>query len=144
MQKLVLLLFLLPGIASAEMYRWVDKQGKVHYSQIRPPAAEGQPSVVAPAPAVNAPSSNDGLRRYAEQLGSANANRDQTRDRAQQESERKQQRCSQARGQLKLRNDYEGRTFSYDEKGDRSYWTAEQTQSERNRLQGEIAANCQD
>src|SRR5215216_1310827 len=39
--------------ASAQMYKWVDKDGKVHYSDKPPPGTKAQ--VIAPAPAKPAP-----------------------------------------------------------------------------------------
>jgi hypothetical protein len=43
----VFLLFLIGGIALAEVYKWVDESGKVHYGD-SPPAESGAESVALP------------------------------------------------------------------------------------------------
>jgi hypothetical protein len=42
MKAMLFLLVLLVSAAQAQTYRWVDKEGKVHYGDRPPPAAAGQ------------------------------------------------------------------------------------------------------
>jgi hypothetical protein len=42
MKAWLLLVLLCAGLAQAQTYRWVDKDGKVHYGDRPPPAAAGQ------------------------------------------------------------------------------------------------------
>lgn len=46
MPRLVLLCILLPGLASAQIYRWTDAQGRVHFGE--KPAAGATPVEVRP------------------------------------------------------------------------------------------------
>ena len=47
MRMLFCCLLLLPGVAAAEIYRWVDANGQVHFDQ-RPAAADAEPIEVKP------------------------------------------------------------------------------------------------
>lgn len=140
--RCLIVLLLIPFAAAAEMYRWVDAQGHVHYSQVRPAQAAAEKLAPAPPPAAEGGQSN--LSRYAEQLDQTRASLESRRAKQDEQAQRKQASCSQARGQLKLNGDFEGRTFSVDEKGERSYWTPEQHAQVRSQLQAQIAENCRD
>lgn len=143
MRKLIALLLCLPLTAAAEMYRWVDAKGKVHYSQVKPTGHEYEK--LAPAP----PASSSGggtaggsLSRYAAELEKSNNATDRQRARETAEQNNRRQRCTAARGALKFQHDFEGRIFSVDEQGERKYWSAEQSAQTRSRLDAEIAENC--
>jgi hypothetical protein len=51
---LALLVLLAAGSASAQMYRWVDQDGKVRYGDTPPPGVKASP-IKAPPPAASAP-----------------------------------------------------------------------------------------
>jgi hypothetical protein len=62
MKRLVTLALLLAALpASAVLYKWVDKDGKVHYSDQPPPESVKQSGVVnTPAPRASSPAPSDG------------------------------------------------------------------------------------
>lgn len=64
---LLLLALLAAGTAQAKMYKWVDEQGNIHYSQERPPQA-GVEEIKPPPPPADAPPAR--RQDAAEQTGS--------------------------------------------------------------------------
>jgi hypothetical protein len=73
MRKLAILITLtsamaLTGTASAAMYKWVDEEGNIHYSQTPPAGKETE--TIAPPPRVTAPA---GQQQKAEEEGESPA-----------------------------------------------------------------------
>lgn len=146
MRTLACLLLSLPLAATAEMYRWVDAKGKVHYSQVKPTGREFEKLAPA-APPVGAPAADrpaGGLAGYAAGLEKSNAETDQMRAQEAAAQEARRRRCGEARGGLRLQTEYEGRMFSINENGERQPWSAEQHAQARGQLETEIAENCQE
>jgi len=116
MKRLVILALLLAALpASAVLYKWVDKDGKVHYSDQPPPEGARQSGVVnAPAPGTSPPApSGDaasqaprGPKSAAElemefrkrRLEAAEA--DAKRQQEAQAAEEKQRNCTHAKNRL--------------------------------------------
>lgn len=140
MRLAAVLLILASAPAAAELYRWTDAQGRVHYSEVRPRQGQAQKIVPAPPPSPGAVPGD--LRNYVQQLESSNAERD--RNRAQGEEERRQRHagCLQARAEMRLRDEYQGRTFTLDENGQRVMLTPEQEAAARAGAQQRIADHC--
>ncbi|NIN36712.1 MAG: DUF4124 domain-containing protein, partial [Gammaproteobacteria bacterium] len=59
-----------PLQVSAQMYKWVDEAGTVHYSQSPPPAGI-QATVIKPPPAVDSDTARANLDRRLENLDKA-------------------------------------------------------------------------
>lgn len=115
---------------SAGITRWVDANGKVHYSDQPPPAtAKSQKQLdikTAPSAPQATPDKNDGEKSLAERelefrkrrVEAEEAVAKQAKDQA--EAKRKQDNCAQARRQLQALQD--GQKIShYDEKGERVF-----------------------
>lgn len=119
---LTIVLLLISFNSYADLHKWVDANGKVHYSDTAPPAgvkAETIHTHVSPA----APSA--AAKSFVEQAADINkANKEKsetakTEAQKQQEAQTKRQNCEQARNQLMtLRN--APRIMTYDNKGNRS------------------------
>ena len=133
--------------ASAQQFRWIDKDGRVQYGDTPPPGAKV--TRLKPPPAGSAPpaaASKDGKKplspeaafqkrqqeREAEEKKSAQASAD---------AEAKRQNCEAARGQL--RSIQAGQRMSTtNAQGERVFLDDAQIASERARAEQAVAANC--
>lgn len=146
MRKLALLLLSLslPFAAAAEMYRWVDAKGKVHYSQVKPTGQSYEKIASTSGAGPNAGAPREGLAEYASELEQSEQNAESERKQEASRRETQRRRCSEARGAQRFQKDFEGRVFSIDEKGERKPWTAEQHAQARAQVEAEIAENCRE
>jgi hypothetical protein len=105
-KSIAVLLFLVPALASAEMYRWVDEDGQVHYSEEMP---KGKYEVVPdPAP----PPGNEGLadvHAYVSAQDKARADAAAAAAKDQKVADADKQRCQGARQRKQMFADFEGR-----------------------------------
>lgn len=136
--SLLLLMLSLP--ASAQVYRWVDAQGKVHYTQTPPP--QGRYKEVPPAPPPGQLGGAPNLGEYAGKLQNEREKREQAQETAQKTAERRRHNCSSARRNRATLDRYEGRLFSATEDGGRERWTPEQIAAERAHADQVMAENC--
>ena len=112
-------LFVLSGVAHAEIFKWVDANGKVHYSD-RKSSTQAQTLNV--------------------KTGASTL--DQTSDEVEQRLQY-QQLCAALQDQLKSYNQGKYRWYELDEaSGDRKYLSDEQIEAKKQELQTEIKSNC--
>jgi len=86
-----------------QVYRWVDAQGNVHYSQTPPPDAVTKAKLVDVEPPPPDPSAVKQQRKLVESVNAADAAQQKAADAAQQQAQekaRKQQTCEAARKRL--------------------------------------------
>jgi hypothetical protein len=136
------------GGASAQQFRWIDKDGRVQYGDTPPPGVKAtrlKPPPAGSAPAPAAAASKDGKKlspeasfqkrqqeREAEEKKSAQASAD---------AEAKRQNCEAARSQL--RSIQAGQRMSTtNAQGERVFLDDAQIASERARAEQAVAANC--
>lgn len=150
-RKVLFALAFVPLLAQAQVYRWVDAQGKVHYTQTPPSTDPNAAQFVKPPPmmpagkgatAASPADKNKALAKIARDLEKANNKTDEARAKAEAQSAQREETCRDARGGMRARNDFGGRTFTMDENGERKYWTPEQEAQARDRLQKQIDDNC--
>lgn len=137
---LAVIVLALAPLASAQLYKWVDKDGKVHYSDQPPPAQASKQINVAPGPATPAPSA-------LEKDKALDKNRSEARDAAKkaEDAERiakqKQEECDRARSFLKgLENG--GRFVTFDAKGERVFMEQEQIDAETAKARKNVEEAC--
>lgn len=138
--RVLLCLLLLPGLAAAEIYRWTDANGQVHFSQ-RPTAAGAEPVEVKPQVV-----ERDQLTREREER--ANRFYDARREeQAQASAETLKRRAERQEECTKLRNALaeipEG--YSYyrpDADGERSYYSDKEVDTARQQLQSRVSERC--
>jgi hypothetical protein len=128
MRLLLLCALLLPALASAQIYRWTDAQGRVHFGE-QPGGSNAQPVEVKPQVV-----ERDAATREREERAQAQA----------QAAEAQAKRASECR---ELRNNLAqiqrgGRYFVGDEQGNRTYISDEELDSARSRLSTRIAERC--
>lgn len=137
----LLILALLPPLAAAQAYRWVDEKGQVHYSQV-PPKGKDVRRMGPPPP----PSANPNQDSLNQSLQKDQAGRDYMKDQLDQRAQRqaeKEQQCKQFREQLA----YMDRTppvrmTTTDDKGNVSRITEEQHRARRAELANAVSTSC--
>jgi len=147
-----ILLALLSLTVGAQVYRWVDKDGKVQYSDQPPPPG----ATKAEATRINASSSNAAASASAAAKASDKAaekgkpadkgsavNADAAKQSADNERQAKEteESCRATRAQLRTLQDG-GRITTTTPDGERSLMSDEQIAAEAAKLQKQIADNC--
>lgn len=133
---LALCLLLAPALAGAQAYRWVDADGRVHYSQT--PPAQGPYGQVAPPPP--SPGSSPHLKAL-EAAGQSPGEQAREQQQAATAERQRLQRCEQARRQS-ARMQGTGRYYSADSKGERSYLSPQQIDQQRAEAKAAVQEHC--
>ncbi len=139
MRALWLSLLLLPGMACAEIYRWTDAQGRVHYSE-KPAAGaekiEVKPQVMERDAATRA--SEERTQRFYEA-------RQQERDEAAAASSKTQaeraQECTELRNSL-ASLEQGGKFYQKDAAGELIYYSDTQIENAKANLRSRLSSRC--
>lgn len=135
-----LLLLITPSLGWSEAYRWVDENGRVHYTQTPPPS--GEYGRVAPAPPPSGSSPNlDQLRDYNDAADKGRLKERQQTQKKAEEQARQQQRCTQAKQRLAL-FESGGQFYSMDEKGERTFLNSQQVDQRRMDARTSVDERC--
>ncbi|MDM8350466.1 DUF4124 domain-containing protein [Pseudomonas sp. sp1636] len=138
--RLLLCLLLLPGLAAAEVYRWVDANGQVHFAQ-RPVApgaeqVEVKPQVIERDEATRAREERTARFYEARRAEQAQASVASAGRKAQRVKE-----CSELRS--RLAQIAEGRRYFHAEaNGERTYYSDEQLDTARRQLRERVSQHC--
>lgn len=138
--RALLCLLLLPGLAAAEIYRWTDANGQVHFGQ-RPAAAGAQQIEVKPQVV-----ERDQLTREREERANRffDARREEQAQASAVAAERQAKRAAECQElRRRLSNIPEG--YSYyrtDANGEREYYSEQQVDTARQQLQAQVAQRC--
>lgn len=137
------LLLLLPISAGAEVYKWVDEQGRVHYGD-KPASNSAQPLDIERAPAAPDPRREQRrekrdrlLQQFADERAAA---RRDAEEQARQKAAR-ERRCEQARQRLWR---YEHSQYLYEEtaSGERRILDDSERTRQQQQLRDHIATEC--
>lgn len=138
--RIVLCLLLLPGLAAAEIYRWTDANGQVHFGQ-RPAAAGAEKVEVRPQVV-----ERDQLTREREARASRfyDARREEQAQASAAAAEHQARRAEECRGlRRQLASIPEGRSYYRTEAdGQRSFYSDEQVDTARQQLQSRVSERC--
>lgn len=130
---------------AAEVYRWVDDHGTLHYSQTPPPAGRYEkvrPDVPPPTPAPAREALGEYLRRNEDAAAQQDQARARERERAQQ-AQTEAERCAAARRVLTaLETGPRNRMAVENDDGTLSRMTDEQWASQRARALEVVAQSC--
>jgi hypothetical protein len=130
-----------PLLAAAEVYRWVDDRGQVHYSQTPPKGLDAEP--VGPATAPQAAPNQDSLNQTLKDANDAAPKKKAEADRIAQNQANLEEYCQQLREQLTYLDAKTARRLgTTDEQGNVSRVTEEQFQERRNELLQKIGESC--
>ncbi len=142
---LALTLAALVAPAQAELYKWVDSQGKVHYSDRPPPnAAQKAATMKAPPPAPAAAASPAPQKTIKEQeleYRQRKAEEAEAAAKAQKEADVRAQNCRNARGNLNTYTEG-GRVVRFNAQGEREYVSDEERAREIERWKSEVSRWC--
>lgn len=140
MRHLLLWSLLLPSLASAEIYRWTDAQGRVHFGA--QPGRQGAQQIEVRPQVVERDDATRAREQRTEQFYDA---RRQERERAaSQAAEQRTKRaaeCRQLRSQLQ-QIERGGRYYTVDAQGNRSYISDTDLDNSRSRLSRQITERC--
>ena len=135
----VALLLLLPCLSHAQVYRCVDKNGRVQYSQTKPRDADCA-GVNTPAPPPSG--ANVGSPKpFTDEIDKSRAEEAQVRQQAEQQQAQKEARCGMARQRLVVL-EQANKVFTIDEQGERHYQNDAQNDALREAARQSIAAEC--
>lgn len=138
--RILLCLLLLPGLAAAEIYRWTDANGQVHFGQR--PAAAGAEKVEVKTQAVEP----DLLVRERQERTNRfyDARREEQAQASAVAAERQAKRATECRElRSQLASMPEGRRYYRPEAdGQRSYYTDDQLDTARQQLRNRVSERC--
>ncbi len=139
MRRLLLIATLLPALATAEIYRWTDEQGRVHFGQR--PVAGAEPVEVRPQVVERDEHTRE---REARTQRFYDARREEQQQAAATAAAQRAERASECQDlRRRLAQIPEG--FSYyrtDANGERIYYSDEETDTARRQLRERIAQRC--
>jgi len=142
------LLSLVSMSASAQLYKWVDADGKVHYSDRPPPASAKQEQKLnirnAPVPPPAAEESAATAKSYTEQeleFRKRKVEQEEAQKKAAAEAETDRQNCARAQEKLRLYQEG-GRVYTIDAQGERQYLGDESRERGIVQAREEVAKYC--
>lgn len=141
--SLSVMFFLISSSAMAEVFKWTDEQGNVHYGA-RPPTGQSANQVRIDA----APPADPYLQQRRENMMKqldANAEERQEKKKQQaktaKEKAEKKKRCQNARSRLSMLEGH-GRVYTTDANGERSYYSSEQLERNREQARRTVREHC--
>lgn len=148
MNKTLLMLLLISGSVDAAPSKWVDEQGKVHYSD-QPPKHNAKVEQLhfkdsGGMPQADNPYGRKSTKEMEEdfQRGkTARDNQSKKEEQARANAEAKQVNCINARNNLRTMQQ-SGRMFRMDENGERVYMDDSQRQQQLDAAQQAVNASC--
>lgn len=142
MKPIVLLAFALavPAAAHAQLYKWVDKDGRVTYSDQPSPAQTSKQLNVSPGPGTPQKSALE-VDKDREKIRQAERDKSKVSDEAAKKAAADQENCTRAKAALATVT-AGGRIATYDAKGEPTFLTDEQIEAERTRAQKAVDESC--
>ncbi len=141
-------LVLLSGSVFAEVYKWVDANGKVHYSDRKVDAAAVKLDISSGAASLGG-SGHDAEQRFMQQKKYLNYLSSERQERAEEREEQKQQEAKQKKYCMTLQNQLNSfmndhvSWYDIDEKtGERVYLSDKKLENRIQELQAEIETSC--
>lgn len=138
--RLLLCLLLMPGLVSAEIYRWTDANGQVHFGQ-RPAAAGAEQIEVKPQVVERDQSTREREERATRFYDARREEQAQASAVAAEQQAKRAEECRELR--KRLASIPEGRSYYRTEAdGQRSYYSDEQLDTARQQLQRQVSERC--
>lgn len=130
----------LAPLASAELYKYVDKDGKTVYSDQPPVNTDSKQLHVAPSAGAGPKSYVERDKELDKQRKEA-ADKEKKSEQSAAQAKAAEERCTQAQANYKS---YEegGRLLKYNEKGEREYMTDEEIESARAKSKQQMDEAC--
>ena len=128
---MIALIALSSHAVAAPIYKWVDSDNRVHYEDTRPPA--GEVDVIKPPEIYRGETSGDATPSVTQTAG----------DDATARTEERQRMCAQSKERL-AEGQGADRMYTLDDKGNRTYMTAEQVAAHVAKLQEAVDSWCKE
>ena len=135
---------LLVAPAQAALWKWVDSNGHVVYSDTQPAANVKAERVNAAAPPAN-PNAVKEMANQDAELRKRQMQRDDDAaksEKARADATRRQESCAQTRGQLKSMQNTNTAYYRFNEKGERVFMDEGMRRKEGERLEAYLRAQC--
>lgn len=135
---------------SAQIYKWTDDQGRVHYGDMPPQSADSQSMNIsqgnrAPVSSGSSTSRLESQQQYLQQLDETRAEkaaREAEAEEARQKEETMASMCNQLKAKATEAAAGGRRMYRYNEAGEREFLNDEQIDIERQRIQDEYRKRC--
>lgn len=139
MRYLLLIAVLLPGLAMAEIYKWTDAQGRVHFDQR---AVSGSTPVEVKPQVIETDEATRQRQQRSENFYKARRDEQSQADqRAAKQAAQTEQQCRDLRRQL-AKIPPGAAYYSVDAKGERVYYSDAELDAARRQLSQQIAQHC--
>ena len=145
---MALLAILFSSAANAEIFKWVDANGKVHYSDQKfNPAAQTVNVKTGSKTLAHAEQSVEERlmqqQKYVNFLQSERVERQEKRQEAKQEEDKKRKLCVAMQDQLNGYTQGNYRWYELDEKtGERKFLADDKIEAKKQQLQSDLKSNC--
>ncbi|HED18053.1 MAG TPA: DUF4124 domain-containing protein [Gammaproteobacteria bacterium] len=143
-QKLIVVFLLSGGIsAQAEMYRWVDDSGQVHYED-RQKGAKFRPIKPYSTPDTTQPAPQERMEKTRRLLNAYRIERQQKHEQQAEQKAKQEKRiknCNRARDNVRRYNAYR-RIYNLDKEGNRVYLSDQERASLLQRSQKKVTRWC--
>ena len=136
-------------LAGAQLYKYVDKDGKTVYTDQPPANVDSKPIAAPPPPPTAAPSKDAGGAGKSALAKDKDANKAREQAKEQQKKQEEvaekerlaEQRCTQARTAFRQYSEG-GRIMKYNEKGERTYLDDAEIDAAREKARREMDEAC--
>jgi hypothetical protein len=139
MRHLLLCALLLPCVATAEIYRWTDANGQVHFGEA--PRAGAVQVEVKPPVAQQDGAVAERQQRTERFFAARRQEQQQASEKSRELQAKTAQECKQLREQY-AQLDQGGTFYRVDAQGERDYYSETQIDSARSRLKARLAQRC--
>ena len=146
---ILLMLVCVSGNAYSEIYKWVDENGKVHYTQTPPGKSAEKMDIkhhddagTEPNKQNQFPSTLENQKKYSDYLEQERLERKEKREQKKQEKAEARSKCHGVRAQL---GDMEQGGILYyelDENGERKFVSDQRVEARKNKLREYLKRNC--
>jgi hypothetical protein len=140
MRHFIFIALLVPAFASAEIYRWTDAQGRVHFSE-KPSGSGAEQVEVKPQVVERDDATREREQRTQQYFDARRDEKAQSQARASAARAERNKECSELRSNL-AQIQRGGRYFVTGKDGERSYIDEAEVEAARSRLSSRIAERC--
>ena len=140
MRHLVFIALLVPAFASAEIYRWTDAQGRVHFGE-RPGGSGAEQVEVKPQVVERDDATREREQRTQQYFDARREEKVRADTRATESRAERNRECKELRSNL-AQIQRGGRYFTTDASGERIYIDEAEVEAARSRLSSRIAERC--
>jgi hypothetical protein len=140
MTRGLLLCVLFPLVAHAQIYKWVDEKGRVHYGEKPPPGAKSSTVRKEASAPPAAPKAPPDVSSQEAEFKRRQIERAQAEEAKAQDAKRRQGQCQQARTRL-ADAEFAGRHYTY-KGGERVFLSDAEREATLSRMRQQVSEAC--